>query len=170
MPAGLGMSIELAKSSFFDRKRVTTRIDKTSAKALRSIGALVRRVERNSIKVKQGPSPPVSPPHAHGRDSPFRSEIFFLYDDASKSVLIGPALINGSLRKPPSQTVPEVLEFGGTIEFVNRRFRTANGKREMIREVVLRRMAARPYAKPALDKTKDKYPHMWRDTWQGGVG
>lgn len=169
MPAGIGLSIELAKASFFDRKRVKSKIDRTSEKSLRAIGALVRRVERNSIRVKEGPSTPGQPPHAHGRDSLFRSKIFFVYDSASKSVLIGPALINGSLKKPPSQTVPEVLEFGGTVEFFNTRFRQNNGKRVMIREAVFRRMAARPYAKPALEKTQDRYPKMWRDEWRGGV-
>lgn len=169
MPAGLQMSIEIAKGSFFDRKKVKAKIDRTSEKALRTIGALVRRVERNSIKVKEGPSKPGNPPHAHGQDSLFRNKIFFVYDHKTKAVLIGPALINGSLRKPPGKTVPEVLEFGGTVEFVNLKFRQQGKMRTMLRETVARRMDARPYAQPALEKTKDRYPHLWRDEWQGGV-
>lgn len=174
MPAGLQMTITEAKKAFFDRALVTSKIDKTTARAFVKIGATVRKIERNSIRYSPNPSKEGRPPNAHGSNSLLKEKIFFVYDASTKSVVIGPALINGARNQTPGSTAPEVLEFGGTVIFDRAVFidesSTTGRLRRRIREKVTREVKPRPFAAPALEKTKDRYPHLWADEWQGGVG
>jgi hypothetical protein len=160
------------KHLFFDRAGVQSKMDKTTLRAFKKIGAMVRRVERNSIRVRPKPSQPGGPPHAHGSNSLLRGRIFFVWDEATKSVVIGPTLINSTRERPVGDTVPGALERGGTIVFERTIYRqvsaTTGRVRERIRERILRPLKPRPYAEPALEKTRDRYPHLWADEWQGG--
>ena len=80
--------------------------------------------------------------------SPLREFIFFAWDDATKSVVAGPARLD----KPGS--APEALESGG--RSVVRR----DG-----RDVTIN-IAARPYMRPSLAKALKDLPGFWR----GSIG
>lgn len=112
------------KSQFFTAAGVADGVDAGTRKALSKFGAFVRRRAKSALKYKDGPARPGRPPHVHrsatfkrkgkgGKKkpqpvSPLRELIFFSYDKATKSVIIGPA-IGGS-----RSGAPEKLEKGGT--------------------------------------------------------
>jgi hypothetical protein len=172
MPGGLQLSITQSKQAFFDRAAVTRNIDKTTARAFVKIGSLGRRIERNMIRYSPNPSKSGKPPHAHGSNSLLKEKIFFVYDATNKSVVIGPALINGAKSIPPGKTVPEVLEFGGTIVFPRSTWVTESATsgrlRRRIVESVTRQMQPRPFAAPTMEILETKYQKLWAGDWQGG--
>ena len=112
------------KAAFFDKKGVADGLDAGTRKQLTKFGAFVRRRAKSSLKYKNGPAAPGKPPHVHrsasfkrkkgkpGKKqqpvSPLRELVFFSYDKASKSVVIGPA-IGGS-----RTGAPRSLEEGGS--------------------------------------------------------
>lgn len=72
-----------------------------------------------------------------------RSHLYFVYDPASRSVVVGPAKLNGS-----TGSVPAVLEHGGT---------TTNSRGRSVY------IAARPFMRPALEANVDKFPELFRN-------
>lgn len=72
--------------------------------------------------------------------------LFFAYDAGSKSVVVGPARLNGT-----SGTAPATLEKGGSATIGGRRKKTV-------------RVAARPYMGPALAKNKAATVGLWKDS------
>lgn len=162
-----------AKNVFFDRFYVKGQIDETTRRGFLKIGALVRRVMKNSIRYSSKASVPGSPPRAHGSFSLLRELIYFAYSPESRSVVIGPAQANGRTEQPPGATVPEVLELGGTIIFARRQYLSqterARGRvKWRVREEARRHLQPRPFAGPALDKTRQRYARLWADSWRGG--
>lgn len=126
---GFNLTFSAAKNNFFDREKVQKQVDAGTKRVLSKFGAYVRQRAKTSIRTRKGISSPGNPPYAHTyvarkRDNPngkrkkgskfylFRNSILFSYDPSSKSVVIGPALLNGSRTNP---TVPELLEKGGTV-------------------------------------------------------
>jgi hypothetical protein len=98
---------------FFDRRAVIDRIGRANAGVLAKAGAFIRRTAKGKIRYARSPSKPGSPPHAHeskkhGKDSPLRELIFFGYDDATNSLVVGPTPFQGPA------IAPRVLELGGT--------------------------------------------------------
>lgn len=114
------MNFELVKSQFFD-KAVTDHLAPKVKRVLSRFGAYTRRSARSLVRrkgSKRNPSskpgqPPFSP------TGTLRRTIFFYYDKREQSVTIGPVLLRKSYfqddGKPVNDTVPSVLEFGGTI-------------------------------------------------------
>ncbi|TWT40518.1 hypothetical protein RAS1_42300 [Phycisphaerae bacterium RAS1] len=135
------MFIVQFKAGFFDRRRVTGAVDRTSRRALSRGGAFIRTSARSSIRTRRRASRPGQPPSSHS--GLLRRWILFAYDPARKSVVIGAAALNGTrrLRNP----VPSVLEFGGEARI---------GKRSVS-------IAARPYMRPAYEKERPKLPRRW---------
>lgn len=131
----MAFDLEALKKSFFDREAITGAVDKGTRKALSKFGAFVRKNSRQSIKRKKGVSPPGSPPYAHGAANIKR--IFFGYDQAARSVVIGPVLA-GSM-----SGAPERLEEGGTYKG--------------------RRYAARPFMLPAFKTELQKVGNDFRN-------
>lgn len=126
-----GLSIESFRRSFFDSEAILRAMDRATAKALSRFGAFVRQRARTSIRYRQAPSASGQPPSAHRTMrraktshrtgvtkvqtvSPLREFIFFAFERATETVVIGPALLNGA-RRNRSQTVPETLEYGGAM-------------------------------------------------------
>lgn len=104
---------------FFDSALVQAKVDKARIKNLSKIGAFIRTRARRSIRKRKGASQPGNPPHSHV--GLLRDGILFAYDNDSGGVVVGPrklnqvSVVNGQFR---SGTVPEILEYGGSIGVV----------------------------------------------------
>lgn len=132
-----GFKIDQAKSLFFDRPKVLAAADRATQKALSKFGAFVRQRARTSIRRRNGVSQPDSPPSSH--TGLLRQNIFFVYEPGKKSVVIGPARLNGRLGDAPA-----ALEYGGETVV-----RTGTRRRSETRTV---RVRPRPYMQPAFEK------------------
>lgn len=158
---------------FFDRAAVRAMTDRHTRRALGHAGGYLRRVARNSMKVRRGASPPGKPPHAHTRL--LKDFIFYAYDPAAESVVVGPVRTNqvffSADRRPIRGTVPGVLEHGGQVRVLEVEVRPGYWRRGDLRS--LRRnatrpqrlrtvtIAPRPYMQPALAATTKKLPSIW---------
>lgn len=133
------------KHLFFDTPAVQRAVGKAKRAALSRAGAFIRTTARRSLRRRKGAAPPGSPPHSHV--GLLKRFLFFAYEPASDTVVIGPARLN----KPGE--APHVLEHGGKT-LVQRRRR---GK------VVRRRVTieARPFMGPALEKERPQLPKRW---------
>jgi hypothetical protein len=93
-------------------------------------GSLVRTIARRAIRRRKRPSMPgESPTNQTGLLKKF---LFYSWDGATQSVLIGPEKLPGAYGE-----VPKVLEFGGE------------------------KIAARPYMAPSLNAAMAKLPELW---------
>lgn len=138
------------KNWFFDRKLVQDKVDAARIRNLSKIGAFVRTRARRSIRKRKGASKPGNPPHSHV--GLLREGILFAYDNDSGGVVVGPrklnqvSVVNGQFR---SGTVPEILEYGGTIGVVEEWthwLRNKNGTRGGWVRLDLRRRGAKKLA------------------------
>ena len=136
------LEMAAAKANFFDTRPVQKAIDKAARQQLSKFGAFVRQRSRTSIRTAKKISRPGKPPAGH--TGLLKKFIFFSYDAASKSVVIGPVRLN----KPG--TAPKSLEYGGAVVLVGK-----GGKR------TLTTYKARPFMRPAFDAEVDKFPGMW---------
>lgn len=153
-----------AKQWFFDREKVIRRVERTRRGAMAKMGDYVRDTARNSIKKRKTSSQPGQPPHSH--TGLLKNQIWFAYDPAADSVVIGPVAFRRS-------DVPQALEFGGTVRVKKRVLisQTNNGKTKKGRDRVKRgdariysgplKIKARPYMGPALIKSKTALPDIW---------
>jgi len=145
----IGMKLNTAKSMFFDSPKVKNAVDKATRKVLSRFGAFVRRTAKLSIRKRKKASEPGKPPNSH--TGLLKKFIFFGYDPAKRSVVIGPTRLNST-----AAFVPPILEHGGTTKIIKRR----RGRRV----VVPVQIAARPFMRPAFHKELPKLPDMWRDS------
>ena len=136
------------KSFFPEHKAVLSAADKQSRAVLTKFGAFVRRTAKGLIRPGKKPSKPGQPPHAHGK-SPLKAFLFFVYDLAAHSVVIGPAKLGGTV----SPNEPEVLEKSGTTKILAWR----DGHQVLQRVHVDKR----PYMGPAVAKESKKLPSLW---------
>lgn len=142
------------KSLFFDRKEITSKLDPAVRKALSKFGAFVRTRAKSSLRYGDKSSPPGKPPTVHRSrkftrqkrkggavrqpSSPLRELIFFSYDPAARSVVIGPAL--GGRQSG----VPALMEHGGTATIA------VDGKK------IVARYQPRPFIRPAFETEMKK--------------
>ena len=131
---------------FFDKKAVRDKVDAGTRRVLSKFGAFVRRTARGSIRKRKKPSPPGRPPSSHV--GLLKKFIFFGYEPAKRSVVIGPVRLSQQGRGE----APHLLEYGGT-GTVQRK-----GKRSRAK------IRARPFMAPAAEKEHPKLPAMWRDS------
>ncbi|HOD83934.1 MAG TPA: hypothetical protein PKG77_21130 [Phycisphaerae bacterium] len=131
---------------FFDKKAVRDKVDAGTRRVLSKFGAFVRRTARGSIRKRKKPSPPGTPPNSHV--GLLKKFIFFGYEPAKRSVVIGPVRLSQKGRGE----APHLLEYGGT-GTVERK-----GKRRRAK------IRARPFMAPAAEKEQPKLPAMWRDS------
>ena len=132
------------KQLFFDSPKVVRAVDRTTRRVLSKFGAFVRRTARSSIRKRKRISEPGSPPSSHS--GLLKKFIFFGYDPAKRSVVIGPTRLNQKGRGE----APPLLEYGGKATLVRR------GKKKRVT------YQARPYMGPAFEKEKPQLPAMWR--------
>jgi hypothetical protein len=165
----LGFKVDAAKGFFFDRERVMKAADAATRRNLSRFGAFVRTRARTSIKYGKKSSAPGSPPHGHRTlsrtktnragqvkkqsVSPLREFLFFVFDPSARSVVIGPARLNGVLGD-----APHALEHGGESA-------VATGRRGApTRRVVVR---ARPFMRPAFAAELPGLDKLWKDSVRG---
>jgi hypothetical protein len=90
-------------------------------------------------------SKPGEPPR-QGRNPLVRDHVYFAYDPNTRSVVTGPATLNGT-----AGNVPQVLDQGGQVESYR-----------------LKRMVTiepRPFREPSLQANVDKFPELFRNLW-----
>lgn len=179
------------KDFFFDRMQVIARIDKDRLRFLRNAGGFARKTARTSMKRKgkarpapknqngrayqrwleeiqnQPASQPGSPPYVHS-DSPVQTlkNILFAFDTSSGGVVVGPVGLGRSL-------VPSLHERGGTAAIPEKQVVFPNGGRKWVPigkrgarpgQATRKRLAkypARPFMKPAMQKTQSKFKSLW---------
>jgi hypothetical protein len=102
------------KDRFFDRARVQMMMDRKHLRVLGKVGSFIRTRAKTKLKRDKGSSRPGAPPFVHSRD-PFESlkNILFGLHSDNKSVVIGPRFVK-TLKRSSRQTVPELMEYGGT--------------------------------------------------------
>ena len=136
-----------------------------------STGQIQRGRKKKDVEYRDAVSKPGKPPFAHKTSSKvkvnkkgvakrtgyslLRDFIFFAYEPLSHSVIIGPALLNGSVNKGP-ETVPAVLEYGGQA-VITKRGKYGASTRKF-------RISARPYMRPAFDAEIGKLAPMFKDS------
>lgn len=147
----IGFSVDQARGMFFDSRAVTDPAERATRRVLSRFGAFVRTRAKRSIRkgTKRTPSsPPGRPPRSHAQGL-LRRFIFFGYDKADQSVVVGPAKLNGTR----SGTALEALEYGGP---------TTVGKGRRRRRV---NVQARPFMGPAFEAELERsMPDLWKDS------
>ena len=129
---------------FFDKKAVRDKVDAGTRRVLSKFGAFVRRTARSSIRKRKKPSSPGSPPSSH--IGLLKKFIFFGYEPAKRSVVIGPVRLSQKGRGE----APHLLEYGGSTKVEHR------GKRKRAK------VRPRPFMGPAFEKEEPKLPAMWK--------
>lgn len=118
-------SVSTIGKGFFNPDRILKGLAREKRGALSKAGAYVRKSAKSSLKYGRGSSPRGKPPTVHRSigytrttkvkgvekkqaASPFRELIFFAWDEATESVVVGPAIFNES--KAGAGQVPAKLE------------------------------------------------------------
>lgn len=170
------------KKVFFDRSQVVSWIGKKKAAFLGHAGGYVRRVARNSMKLKGKArkknttkralreaielpaSAPGTPPNVHSENEVTSlRNIQYGLNESREGVLVGPLALNGNRGR-----VPGLQERGGsqmiTEKLVGRKW-VPTGRRAARPGQPTRRRAAkyppRPFMQPALVKSVPKFPSLF---------
>ena len=143
------------KSQFFDKDIVVNVITKNERRYLVRAGSYIRKSARSSIKnpPKKGErnSSPGNPPF--NQTGKLKGGIFFSYDPANRSVVIGPEkLANGDL------TLLSALEFGGRTRWKWKDPKTGT------KETGTHTIAARPFMRPAMERSKGMLQQIWKES------
>lgn len=102
-------------TGYIEPKAVQRAVDRAAPKSLRSAGAYVRAVARNSIRMRKNRnkhSMPGTPPYTHPDSNGLKGlkkTIVFGVTSSKQSVLIGPMYVKGGLAN-----AGRIQEFGGT--------------------------------------------------------
>jgi hypothetical protein len=137
------------KGSFFDAPKVVRAVDKATRRVLSKFGAYVRTAAKSSIRKRKKASAAGCPPSSH--TGLLKKFIFFGYDTATRSVVIGPIRLNST-----DGTAPAALEYGGMTRITTRR--------KGPRITVSAKIVSRPFMHPALQKELPKLPATWADS------
>ena len=140
----IGMKLAQAKGLFFDRQVVTNSADRAQRKVLSKFGAFVRQTARTSIRKRKSISEPGQPPSSH--TGLLKRNIFFVFSPETRSVVIGPILLN------KQSDAPRLLEHGDTV------VRKRRTKRVRLK------YRARPFMGPAFEREQQKLPALWRNS------
>jgi len=171
MVAVLKFEANQAKAFFFHGPKVRRHVDQLKTRGLKRCGAVTRTIARRSLRYSQSASKPGQPPKVHGSDSMLKEFIYFVFDADRFACVVGPARTNAARDLPVGDTVPGVLEHGGTIYFERRVFfdrsESSNRVRRRIVEAVTRRLEPRPFMEPALRTAQERYPKLFAE---GGFG
>ena len=168
LSGGIGWRV---KGLSFKSEVVKQALDKVEYHALRLFGADVRSDARKYLE--RGHSPWGVAPNSKKGSGLLRAGVLYGFDQASRSVVVGPQLLSGRGvgRGPyPGLTVPELLEEGGTV-----RMRSQN-----IRSIIQlhvgevdwapprwgrpARYRAMPYMGPAFENRLARLDKYWADS------
>jgi hypothetical protein len=97
----------LKSSFFFDSAKVLNTVAAGTRKVLSKLGAFIRRRAKSSIRKSKQSALAGQPPKSHAGQ--LRDLIFFAWDAARQSVVIGPIAFKSQA------VVPELMEEGGTV-------------------------------------------------------
>lgn len=172
----IGVSFRINKAMFFfdqagrARSAVIRRMDIATRRVLSKFGAFVRTRARGSMRRRNSYSQPGEPPHAHiGHLKHF---LEFGYDPNRRSVVIGP---EGWPDRETDKTVPELMEYGGTVHTRRMRLvRTKEARRDSrgrFKAFKYRQIPSgttvhyepRPFMWPAYEHEEPKLEQMWRN-------
>jgi hypothetical protein len=172
------------RNFFFDRRKVTEALSDAEQKSLSMIGAYVRQSARRDVLTRRsrvsrpGESPSV---HSSDRVASLRN-ILFAYVPEDHAVIIGPVRLNqvNMMNTGSSYSVPQILEFGGTVIIHEEQYSRAKDKSKWFRSDLrvglrpfkrYRTRAAtyqpRPFMSVALQKNIDS--GTIRNAWRGSV-
>lgn len=135
----MAFDIRIIAKGFFDAEKIVKSLSKEKRAAFSKAGAFVRQRAKTSIRKRKAASPPGQPPASHAGH--LRNLIYFAWDDATESVVVGPLAFEAK-RVGPS-VVPALLEEGGV---------SPTGAFYL----------ARPYMLPALRAEQQKFPDLFR--------
>jgi len=141
------------KDMFFNAKAVTGAVDRATRRVLSRFGAFVRTTAQHSIRKRKTVSRPGQPPSSHV--GTLRRLIFFGYDPAKKSVVIGPTPFGDG-------KAPELLE-QQHVSGTTMRTRITVKQRGKV-QTVWAAFKSRPFMGPALEQEKPKLPDGWRNS------
>jgi len=144
------------KSLRFDSAAVRKALDRMTYRVFVRFGQYVRKVARHSIRSRRGPSRPGKPPHS--QTGLLKAGIYYGWDAGERSVVIGPARLRGG-QTYGSVTVPELLEYGGTVRVSGRAARRLG-----VRRGTRARYEARPYMQPAFEAGQARLDDFWAQT------
>ena len=139
---------QLRNSQFFDVNSLTTRWERDFARAMKRVGALVRREGQDTMpRIVRTVSRPGEPPHRHKTTKHSLRNIQFDYEPRNKGVVVGPVHFQ-------SGDTPHLIEFGG----VKVRRRAGGRSRRM-------RYRKRPFMAPSLEKVRKEngIPRQFRN-------
>lgn len=145
--------VKITPHMFFDRQAVTGAVSRAKRAVLSKAGAFIRQRARTLIRPRRRSARPGQAPSSHTGD--LRRLIWFGYERERDTVVIGPAPLHGRSPYGPT-TVPEVLEFGGTVTTTQDHRRP--GQR------VRRRYRGHPYMGPAMEAEQDRFADLWRNS------
>lgn len=147
--------LKIAIVVFWDHRELIEQAQKAKARVMKRAGGLVRGIMRRSIKNRKDPSPVGTPPSAHTKGGGIKNLIFWDYDPATESVIIGPALKSDAMSN--LAPVPGTLERGG-----RSRIKLSKAlKRKLGKETIVATIRPRPFAAPALKAFETSYPELW---------
>ncbi len=167
------LNVRQYKATFFDRDAVLKRLDRATIRALAKGGAFIRTHARSSMPKRKKTSAPGSPPSSHV--GLVKKHLFFGYDARTRSVVIGPALLN-----KPDRALLERIEKGGitTVRTIRVAARTRGGRLKKTKngDVVFETRHSnsaenrtvtyqpRPFMGPALAAEAPKLAPLWRNS------
>lgn len=162
-----------ATKLFFDRPAVISAVDRATLRQLSTFGRFVRRRARSSIRKRKKVSKPGEPPSSHKSSEPNLRTIFYAYEPANRSVIIGPVKLDfiGNDVQPAKGTRPELLEEGGDANvqqvqlsggrWVRPNKKTKGGRRnKRTRRVQIK---ARPFMGPAFQQEFPQAAGLFQD-------
>jgi len=163
----------------FDPRKISAAVKRAKPSVTGRQAATVRKTAWFSIKKRKGPSAPGQVPHSHS--GLLKRFLRYDYDSTGDgAAVIGPMKTNQIFfdgdGKPVRGTIPNVLEFGGTIRvlevykkwmdngrgrWVRADLRSRRRNAGLPKRLRAIKIAARPYMAPALDKAKGVLADFW---------
>jgi len=140
------MLMARVRADFRETARALAQFQADARNALLRQGGFIRTTAKNSIRSAAKPSQPGHPPRSV--TGLLKQFIFFKWDDASQSVVAGPAAFKANA------VVPEVLEKGG------KELARVKVGRDWKNQTVT--IAPRPFMAPAFQISQTKLPEYWQ--------
>ena len=141
----IGFRIDQAKGLFFDRQKVQSAVNRAERRVLSRFGSFVRQDSKQRIRRRKRSSSPGEAPT--NRTGLLKRHIYFVFSPETRSVVIGPVLLNRSTGAPAT------LEHGGETVIETKRTQSIRVEIE-----------ARPFMGPAFQQELPKLPALWRDS------
>lgn len=160
--------------AFFDRPGVIAAMDRKTARVLGGTGAATRTFIQRSMRPggkKSKVSKPGEPPRWHtkllrGSGKNGVRGIAFDYRPRDKSVAIGPLPLNSNKPAGSSnrKTIPELLEYGGTVRIKAKKIKLKRSRTERLIPARTLKYKPRPYIRPAIPYATKKMREIMERT------